>query len=66
LNFRIAGRTELFQVTVPVQVVNADADSVTVETSNAQTLNVAPAGEQEILLQPHRRITISREVLRRF
>lgn len=66
LNFRIAGHTELFQVTVPVRVVNADTDSVTVETSNAQTLNVAPAGEQEILLQPHRRITISREVLRRF
>lgn len=49
----------------PVTVVADDTDTVTIETNNFVALNVAPLGEDPIILNPHQRITLNRSILDR-
>ncbi|PSL43056.1 outer membrane protein OmpA-like peptidoglycan-associated protein [Chitinophaga niastensis] len=64
--FRVDGRSASFETTVGVTVANADADSVTLVTDNDDTLNIAPDDAPPILLAPHRRFTLTRQLLRNF
>jgi len=66
LAFRVDGRSEIFVVTIHIIVVEANADSITIQTTNNVSLNVAPEGVPDVILAPRKRVTISRNVLRRF
>jgi outer membrane protein OmpA-like peptidoglycan-associated protein len=47
----------------PVNVVAENVDTVTIETINTSSYNVAPIGEEPIILNPHTRITLNRRIL---
>jgi hypothetical protein len=49
----------------PVDIVAEDTNTVTLETINPVPLNVAPIGEEPIILNPHQRITLNRSILDR-
>ena len=49
----------------PVDIVAEDTNTVTLETINPVPLNVAPVGEEPIILNPHQRITLNRSILDR-
>jgi outer membrane protein OmpA-like peptidoglycan-associated protein len=63
IDFRVRGRSEIFTYEVHVKVTQADDQSVTVVTSNADDLNLAPPNTPEIVLKAHKTLTLSRNIL---
>ncbi|HSC40068.1 MAG TPA: hypothetical protein VLD19_19425, partial [Chitinophagaceae bacterium] len=63
MDFSVDGRDEIFTYRVHVKVIDADDNSITVMTGNDGQLNIAPPHTPPLILWPHGKVILKRNIL---